>query len=102
MKFFSTVAIVATAFFSADAHAVNLIVNGGFEDGVYSSALGGNTNPNVPVGWTSSVGFDLHPTFNFVTTSPTPNTTPFAGCVYRESKSERIDDEVRPVWRANL
>jgi hypothetical protein len=23
-------------------------------------------------------------------------------CVYRESKSERIDDEVRPVWRANL
>lgn len=79
MKFFSTVAIVATAFFSADAHAVNLIVNGGFEDGVYSSALGGNTNPNVPVGWTSSVGFDLHPTFNFVTTSPTPNTTPFAG-----------------------
>jgi DNA invertase Pin-like site-specific DNA recombinase len=25
-----------------------------------------------------------------------------AGCVYRKSKSERIDDEVRPVWRANL
>jgi hypothetical protein len=24
------------------------------------------------------------------------------GCVYRKSKSERIDDEVRPVWRANL
>ena len=23
-------------------------------------------------------------------------------CVYRKSKSERIDDEVRPVWRANL
>ena len=23
-------------------------------------------------------------------------------CVYRESKSERIDDEVRPRWRANL
>ena len=23
-------------------------------------------------------------------------------CVYRESKSERIDDEVRPVWRASL
>jgi hypothetical protein len=23
-------------------------------------------------------------------------------CVYRESKSERIDDEVRPVSRANL
>jgi hypothetical protein len=23
-------------------------------------------------------------------------------CVYRESKFERIDDEVRPVWRANL
>ena len=22
--------------------------------------------------------------------------------VYRKSKSERIDDEVRPVWRANL
>ena len=27
---------------------------------------------------------------------------PGATCVYRESKSERIDDEVRPVWRANL
>jgi hypothetical protein len=25
-----------------------------------------------------------------------------ASCVYRKSKSERIDDEVRPVWRANL
>ena len=25
-----------------------------------------------------------------------------APCVYRKSKSERIDDEVRPVWRANL
>jgi hypothetical protein len=24
------------------------------------------------------------------------------GCVYRKSKSERIDDEVHPVWRANL
>jgi hypothetical protein len=23
-------------------------------------------------------------------------------CVYRKSKSERIDDEVRPVWRAKL
>ena len=23
-------------------------------------------------------------------------------CVYQKSKSERIDDEVRPVWRANL
>ena len=23
-------------------------------------------------------------------------------CAYRKSKSERIDDEVRPVWRANL
>ncbi len=23
-------------------------------------------------------------------------------CVYRKSKSERIDDEVHPVWRANL
>jgi hypothetical protein len=23
-------------------------------------------------------------------------------CVYRKSKFERIDDEVRPVWRANL
>ena len=23
-------------------------------------------------------------------------------CVYRKSRSERIDDEVRPVWRANL
>ena len=26
----------------------------------------------------------------------------FPWCVYRKSKSERIDDEVRPVWRANL
>jgi hypothetical protein len=24
------------------------------------------------------------------------------GCVYLKSKSERIDDEVHPVWRANL
>src|SRR5260370_13796440 len=27
---------------------------------------------------------------------------PASRCVYRKSKSERIDDEVRPVWRANL
>jgi hypothetical protein len=27
---------------------------------------------------------------------------PSPRCVYRKSKSERIDDEVRPVWRANL
>jgi hypothetical protein len=30
------------------------------------------------------------------------NLPPVDGCVYRKSKSERIGDEVRPVWRANL
>ena len=43
----------------------NLIVNGGFEDGVYSSAssdaIPGVTviNPNIPTGWTPSPGFDI-------------------------------------------
>jgi transposase len=33
---------------------------------------------------------------------PAATGRPAYHCVYRKSKSERIDDEVRPVWRANL
>lgn len=54
--------------------AGQLIVNGGFENGVYTSTIGGNTNYNVPVGWTPNAGFDLEPPFNFVTSY-----NPYAG-----------------------
>jgi hypothetical protein len=49
-----------------DAVAGNLVTNCGFEGGTYSSTIGGNTNNSVPNGWTPNAGFDLEPTFNFV------------------------------------
>jgi hypothetical protein len=59
--------LVAAGALAAPAHADQLIVNGGFEGGVYSSTLGGNTNAEVPVDWTPNAGFDLNPGFNHVT-----------------------------------
>src|ERR1700676_3706352 len=59
-----------------DAIAGNLVMNCGFEGGVYSSTIGGNTNPNVPVDWTSSAGFDFNSGFNQRSTA-TPNSGSF-------------------------
>jgi hypothetical protein len=59
----------------------NLVVNGGFEDGVYSSTatpspLPAVTNSGVPDGWTPSPGFDI-PAWNGVTSSD-PHSGSFA------------------------
>jgi hypothetical protein len=51
---------------ACDAVAGNLVANCGFENGVYSSTIGGNTNPSVPTGWTPSAGYDLESGFNNV------------------------------------
>ena len=52
-----------------DAVAGNLVANCGFEGGVYSSTLGGNTNNNVPNSWTPNAAFDLEAGFNQVNSS---------------------------------
>jgi PEP-CTERM motif len=57
--------LVSGAAFSF-ANAVELIVNGGFEDGVYTS--GGNSS--VPKDWTPNAAFDSEPGFNFVNSNP--------------------------------
>jgi hypothetical protein len=49
-----------------DAVSGNLVNNCGFENGVHSSTLGGNTNNSVPNGWTPNAAYDLRPTFNEV------------------------------------
>ena len=54
-------------FWAAGAHAASLLLNGGFEDGVYTSTIDGNTNTEVPNDWDSSAAFDLEPSFNHVT-----------------------------------
>jgi hypothetical protein len=54
--------------------AGQLVVNGGFENGVYTSTISGNTDTQVPVGWTPNAAFDLEPGFNHVTTY-----NPYAG-----------------------
>jgi hypothetical protein len=45
----------------------NLIVNGGFEDGVFTSAIDGGVN-EAPVGWTPDAGYDAPGNYNSVTT----------------------------------
>jgi hypothetical protein len=52
---------------ACDAVAGNLVLNCGFEGGVYSSTIGGHTNNGVPNNWTPNAAFDLEPGFNFVT-----------------------------------
>jgi hypothetical protein len=52
-----------------DAVSDNYVLNCGFELGTYSSTIGGNTNPNVPIDWTPNAAFDLVPAFNHVTSS---------------------------------
>jgi hypothetical protein len=60
------VVAMGLVFGAAGAQAANLILNGGFEDGVYTSTIGGNTNTQVPVNWDSTAAFDLEPSFNHV------------------------------------
>lgn len=47
----------------------DIIVNGGFEDGVYSSTINGSTNI-APTGWTPSYGWDQVPFWNSVGVLP--------------------------------
>jgi hypothetical protein len=69
MSLFILVSATGLAFGAASVQAANLIANGGFEDGVYTSSIGGNTNTQVPVDWDSTAAFDLEPGFNHVTSS---------------------------------
>jgi PEP-CTERM motif len=68
--FFKTVTfalpIVATVFV-APAHAANLITNGDFSGGTYTSTVGGNTSNMDPNGWTPNAGFNLNPGYNHPT-----------------------------------
>ena len=59
---------VIVAAVSSGAQATNLLANGGFEGGVYSSTIGGYTNNSVPDGWTSTIGYDYQPGFNHIQT----------------------------------
>lgn len=51
---------------SLSAQAANILNNGDFELGTYSSTVGGFTNDLVPTGWTANAAFDAFPTFNRV------------------------------------
>lgn len=52
-----------------DAVSGNLVANCGFEGGVHSSTINGNTNTLVPNSWTPNAGYDLVQNFNQVETS---------------------------------
>ena len=53
------------------ANADNILLNGGFEDGVYTSTLGaGLTNTSVPNNWIPNQGYDSESGFNRVNTAP--------------------------------
>jgi hypothetical protein len=76
MKISSTLlpaVIIGGAAFLASPRAEAQLVNGSFENGTYTSTLGGNTNPNVPVGWDPNVGFDQELNFNEIRTTPFPS-----------------------------
>jgi hypothetical protein len=60
--------IGALALLAAPRANANLIQNGGFEDGTYTSTVDGYTNPNVPVGWTANAAFDMDSGYNQVRT----------------------------------
>jgi len=55
---------------ACDQVAGNLIQNCGFEGGVYTSTLGGDTDTQVPVNWVPNAGFDSEPSFNNVIFDP--------------------------------
>lgn len=42
----------------------NLVQNCGFEGGVYTSTIAGNTDTNVPVDWVPNAAVDIEPGFN--------------------------------------
>ena len=42
----------------------DIVVNGDFSGGVYTSTVGGYTNTAVPVGWTANQGFDEIQSYN--------------------------------------
>ena len=53
-----------------DAVAGNLVTNCGFEAGVHTGNLGGNTNTSVPNNWTENAAYDSQASFNDVRISP--------------------------------
>jgi hypothetical protein len=63
-----------------DSVSGNLVQNCGFEDGVHTSTIGGNTNTSVPNDWTPNAGYDSEPGFNNVRTSPV-NSGTFASSI---------------------
>jgi hypothetical protein len=62
--------VCVTAFVSPQANAANLILNGGFEDGVHSVTLNGNTNSNVPNDWVPNAAFVQFSASNGVVSNP--------------------------------
>lgn len=64
--------IIAGGALLAVPRAEAQLVNGSFENGTYSSTVGGNTSANVPVDWVANAGFDLESGFNSVLTYPFP------------------------------
>jgi len=58
--------VAAIALLAVPRANANLIENGDFGDGTYTSTVGGNTNANVPVDWVADANFDLEPGFNDV------------------------------------
>jgi hypothetical protein len=48
------------------AQAANILNNGDFELGTYSSTVSGFTSNQVPTGWTANAAFDAFPAFNRV------------------------------------
>ncbi len=53
--------VAAIALLAVPRANANLIENGDFGDGTYTSTVGGNTNANVPVDSVADANFDLSP-----------------------------------------
>ena len=51
----------------------NLVQNCGFEGGVYTSTIAGNTDTNVPVDWVPNAAVDIEPGFNQALIDPGSN-----------------------------
>jgi hypothetical protein len=68
--FLSGVALLVAAFVPPKANAANLILNGGFEDGVQSVTMNGFTNNNVPIDWVPNAAFVQFSASNGVVSNP--------------------------------
>ena len=66
----SGVALLVAAFVPPKANAANLILNGGFEDGVQTVTMNGFTNHNVPIDWVPNAAFVQFSASNGVVSNP--------------------------------